>query len=210
MEKIKWIIIGVLAIILIVVIVRQPSVEQESTLDNHVKFTISYSDIDENVKKPKLIQEGEYVLLLDEFQKIEGRGTGWHIRFSKPHADKYMILIIDMVDTTSTIFQSDFPQTIEYSAYADVNSPLNSLHRGSIKVGFSQQKSAGITQEDIIPMLQFACRIDTSYVQDKIGGMTMSFRANHSEMLKAVYGFHYNLEGQFDIHDAPISPRVLQ
>lgn len=211
MEKIKWVILGILLLVLVVVIVRNPDVEEEVIQENHAKIQVSISDVLPEVMSAVKIEQGEYILYLDNFQVIEGRGKGWHIGFSRPVAEKEMILLFDVVDTSETIFTSGFPQEIWYSLFSESNTlPHKPLYRGSFRLGYKKRLTTTTFNEDLIPLLEFNCRIDTAWVSDSVGGMKMSFNATHSELLHKVYGMKYSVSGTFHIHNAPLTKRTIQ
>jgi len=211
MEKLKWIILGILLLVMVVVIFNTPDVQEENVYENHAKFTITYSDVITREGKTNFINEGEYILFLDDFQLIEGFGSGWQMHFSRPFGNKTMIFIFDAVDTSGTIFDSGFPQKF-------VHSPLENktpqgqipLYRGSFKVGFKKQITENTYFEDYIPMVEFSCNIDTSWVADTTGGFAMSFHATHSALLHEVYGMKYNLQGEIKINNGRLLRRELQ
>jgi hypothetical protein len=211
MEKLKWIILGILLLVLVFVIFRNPDIEEEIVQENHAKIQVTISDILSETSTEIKIEQGEYILYLDDFQVIEGNGTGWHISFSRPVGDKEMILQFDVVDTSGTVFTSEYPQEIFYSLYRENRSlPHQPLYRGFFKMGYKKRLTSATFQEDLIPMLEFSCKIDTAWTSDSLGALQMSFNATHSELLHSVYGMKYSISGTFNIDNASVSKRLIQ
>jgi len=211
MEKFKWIILGILLIVLAVVVFRKPEIKEETAEKDHVTFKVSHTEKTQELKSPAVIKEGEYVLYPEEFQKIEGKGNGWHLRFSRPVDDKEMILEFDIVDTSGLLLNPVFPVQLYHDPY-QLTLPGNQppLRRGSFSVGYMHQTSKNTFQEDFIPMIQFSCVIDTAWTADSLGGIRMSFNATHSDMLKEVYGMRYSVSGMIDIDSLKFSTRIVQ
>ncbi len=211
MEKIKWLIIAFLIAIIAFVIFFSSTAEEKEPLKNYTEFEVSCSDIVPREGKPIILREGTYQLFLEEFQIVEGKGKGWHLRFSAPDHGKEMILVFDAVDTTGTILTDNYPQVFSFSSSGDSlenNKPV--LFRGSVLVGYSKRISENYIQEDVIPMLNFHCRIDTAWVNDTIGGFVMRYKATHSDVLADVYGMRYQIQGTMNVDSARITRRILQ
>jgi hypothetical protein len=211
MEKLKWIILGILMLVMVVVIFNTPDVNEEIVYENHAKITMTYSDVITREGKTNFINEGDYILFLDEFQIIEGYGSGWQMHFSRPFGDKTMIFIFDVVDTSGTIFNTDFPQEFVHSPTENKTPQWQiPLYRGSFKIGFKKQINDNSYFEDYIPMVEFSCKIDTSWAKDTTGGFLMSFYATHTALMHDVYGMKYNLKGVININNARLFRRELQ
>ena len=211
MEKLKWIILGILLLIVVVVIFNTPDIHEEDVFENQAKVTVSYSDVITREGKTNFIHEGEYILFLDDFQTIEGFGSGWQIQFSRPFGNKTMFLVFDAVDTSGSIFSSKFPQEFVHSPLENKTPQWQAqLYRGSFKIGFKKQISDNSYFEDYIPMVEFSCKIDTSWVSDTLGGFVMNFQATHSSLLHEVYGMRYNLKGEIQINNGRLYKREIQ
>ncbi len=212
MEKIKWIILAVLLLVMVFVIFRSPKVEEEVRDENHINITISINNFNTETSSTIKIEEGDYVLYLDEFQYIEGKGTGWHISFTRPSADREMIVQFDAVDTSGHVFSSEFPQEIVYSLQNDKRTSLKHapLLRGSFNVGYKKRITQNTIREEMIPMPEFRCLIDTAWTSDSTGGIQMSFQATHSDLLRDVFGMQYSMSGKVQIENAPLIKRTIQ
>jgi hypothetical protein len=212
MEKLKWIILIALIVILAGVIFMNSKEESEVKKENYAEIDISYPEITTREGKTILLMDGKYTLFLEEFQIIEGKGTGWHLRFSAPEKDREMILVFDAVDTTGHLFTDSFPQKFGYSTKqnSDAQKKQEQLYRGSFLVGYVRKLSDNQFQEDVVPMLDFTCIIDTAWVEDTIGGFRMSFSATHSDLLADVYGMRYLMRGTMNVDTAKVTKRILQ
>lgn len=211
MEKIKWLIIAFLVVIIAIVIFFNSGAEENETLKNYTEFEITYSDIVTREGKPLILKEGTYQLFLEEFQIVEGKGRGWHLRFSAPDQDREMILEFDVVDTSGTILTDNYPQVFNFTGYEDsLTDDQPKLYRGSVFIGYTKRISENLLQEDVIPMLNFHCRIDTAWVNDTLGGFVMSYKATHSDVLADVYGMRYQIQGTMNVDSARITNRILQ
>jgi len=211
MEKIKWIILAVLGVTLVVVIFLSSKDDKVEIRNNYAEIEISYSQVLPGGGKVQLLKEGKYTLFLEEFQQIEGKGSGWHLRFSAPEVEREMILVFDVVDTTGQLFTDFYPQKIAYKS--DIDSVIKSqpeLYRGSFLVGYLRRLSEKELHEDVVPMLDFKFTIDTAWVKDEVGGFRMSFSATHSDMLADVYGMRYVMNGIIDVDSAKVTKRILQ
>ncbi len=210
MNKLKWIILGILLLVLVVVIFQSPQVMEEDTPQNHANISVEVTHVNNDNKQVHLVEPGDYILYLDQFQKIQGNGTGWHIRFTRPAGDKEMVLIFDAVDTSGTIFSDSFPQKFSgFSPEKEFTANHPQLYRSSFQIGYNKRISENMFQEDLIPMMDFSCQIDTSWANDTTGGLRMHFTATHSSLLEEIYGARYSLTGTFQIDSAVLLNRFL-
>jgi hypothetical protein len=211
MEKLKWIILGILLIVLVVVIFRSPDVDENETTDNHVRLTVRHNEIINTAGKRILVDKGDYILYLNEFQKTEGKGVGWHISFSRPAGEQEMIFVFDAVDTSGTIFHEHYPQYVFHSPFQKfIPGDQPPLLRGSFKLGYQKRISQTMFHEDLIPLLEFSCRIDSVWGPESGTGFQMRFAATHSGLLHQVYGLKYYISGSFHIENATLTKRIIQ
>lgn len=210
MERLKWIILALLLLILVFVIFFRPAARKKNHPENYVKFRIDHTVAEGNTDIP-LIKQGEYLLPLEEFQIIEGRGNGWHISFAEETEQGKLIFTFDAVDTSGGLFSSGFPVTIQHSPYTgSISAGLVQLYRGSFNVGYVKRIDNSNFQEDIIPMLDFSCTIDTAWTSDSLGGMQMAFTAQSSEFLTEALEIQYSMKGKIEINNARSSRRIIQ
>ncbi len=211
MNRLKFVILVILFGFLVFIIFYKSEISEEDTLTNYAIVEVSYSDVNPNTEKTKFIEEGEYILHLDEFQTVEGRGTGWHISFTRPLEDKDLILIFDAVDTSGNIFTDAFPIRVYKTLDEQHNDKkYNKLYRGYFKIGYMKRISKSYFHYDVIPMHNFDCIIDTAWIADTLGGIEMRYNANHSKLIEEVYGMRLNISGTFHINNAVLSKRILQ
>jgi hypothetical protein len=212
MEKLKWILLAVLLIVLVIVVFYNPKKQSDVRSQNNTAvIRIEHTEINADLTPSKKIEEGEYILNLEEFQVIEGKGEGVYLRFSLPINDREMIMTFDIVDTTGDIFRDIFPLRISQKVSGSNDSAgIGKLFRGSFNTGYFYHVKNNRYQEDVIPMPDFSCRIDTMWFSDSLGGIRMNFSATHSEFLVLVYGMRYILTGSVDISDAKITRRIIQ
>lgn len=211
MEKLKWLIIFVMLMVLVAVIFRKRTAKEESEqMKNYAEIQLSHSEIDADKNRTPLIEEGKYVLQLDEFQQINGGAVGWHMEFSMPLGEKEMILEFDLADTSGIFNNPVFPLQIRSDLIKGITSENHDpLYRGYFKVGFVTKISSNESQEEIIPMLDFSCTIDTCWSGDSTGGFQMKFSATHSELLQEIYGLRYSIAGTVDLNEAVLTKRTI-
>lgn len=211
MEKLKWLFISLLLAILVVVIFYTPSIKDSRDGKNQALISIKHLNLGSNNYRRIIVEEGEYTLFLQEFQRISGRGDGWRLLFSRPYEGYEIFMIFDIVDTSGFIMDSIYPKNIFYSNYEKYNYlNTHSFLRGSFRVGYTKKHDNIIIEEDFIPMMIFSCKIDTAWVQDTIGGMKMSFYATHSDLMEGAYNMRYAMQGNLSIDSASAYKRIIQ
>ena len=212
MEKLKWLILFSLLMILGVVIFRKSEVSKEEVSTNYANVNVKIQNLSKDKAKTNLyIEEGNYIFPLESFQIIEGFGQGWNIKFSMPFKDKQIIMVFDIVDTTNiNFYEGKFPITISTASNNFLNIKKSMLYRGSFMIGFWERVSSSYSKEEIVPMTKFICRIDTAWKNDTIGGLKMDFIASHSSLLEDIYGLRYSINGNIFIDNNTYTRRIIQ
>lgn len=225
MEKLKWVFLGVLLVVLIVTIIvtnYQPSTSAEKPVFNN--YAIIYLTFDgQQEQKTLKFLPGKYVLSLDRMEIFQSPYSGWHLNFvDSINQTQRRVFICDIVETTGQL--SDINSRICFAKFIDKQVPLlpvslqkmfncDTFHlqfyRGFFQYGFIEQEKNYI-REETIHFYNFFCYIDTLWYNDGYAGMKMAFVATPVELISMVYKGNYILSGFIHIGQSSVVQRLIQ
>lgn len=209
MEKIKWIILALLAIVLLVVVFFNKD-ENLPKLSNFVEFSVKHIDKKDSNIEGSLINEGNFVLLLDEIQIVKENALGFHIEFSLPVDKEKMIFVFDLVDTSSVLQNKNFPYSFTNSNYfAEHKAPLVNFYRSYAKIGFSQTLSTTFKKENTVHFVSLFSIVENFVIDEDKVNLELSFIITHSDLLEDIFKFRYLVSGKISISNAHFTERVI-
>ena len=209
MEKFKWVIIILLALVLVFVVFFNKN-SNEPKVSNFVEFSVKHTEKATNDDISSLINEGNYLLLLDEVQIINENAFGFHLKFSLPLEHESMVFVFDMVDTTSIFDSKKFPIIFTNSSYFSTQDiPLVQFYRSYAKVGFSKTISPTFSRENTLPFINIYAKIEKLEIIDDKLSLELNFNLTHSDLLLDVLKFRYLISGKISITEAIFTERII-